>query len=82
MSEIGLYRDQYIEFWKRRSEASGYDFGKASRGNDPPPTLRFPKPLRWWSWDRPQRRHTLRRFRDEQLEEIMKLSTASTPARE
>ena len=32
MSETGLYRDQYIEFWKRRSEASGYDFGKAPRG--------------------------------------------------
>lgn len=81
MSETGLYSDQYVEFWKRRSEASGYDFGKAPRGNDPPPALRFLTPLRWWSWDRPQRLHTLRRFRDRQLEEILKLSPASVPAR-
>ena len=75
MDESGLYRHQYTEFWKRRDEASGYDFGKAPKGNVPPPTVRFSKPLRWWSWDRPRRVRTLLNIRDQRQAEILRLGT-------
>lgn len=75
MDETGLYRHQYTEFWKRRDEASGYDFGKAPIGNVPPPTVRFSKPLRWWSWDRPRRVRALLNIRDQRQAEILRLGT-------
>lgn len=70
------FQGQYTEFWKRRDEATGYDFGQAPMGNLPPPTLSFPKRLKWWSWDRPRRVRALLRFRDQRLEEILRLGTA------
>jgi len=75
MDETGLYRHQYTEFWKRRDEASGYDFGKAPIGNVPPPTARFSKPLRWRSWGRPRRVHALPNIRDQRQAEILRLGT-------
>lgn len=75
MDETGLYRHQYTEFWKRRNEASGYDFGKAPIGDVPPPTVRFSKPLRWWSWDRSRRVRALLNIRDQRQAEILRLGT-------
>lgn len=75
MEETGLYRHQYDEFWKRSDEASGYDFEKAPIGNVPPPTMRFSKPLRWWSWDRPRRVRALLNIRDQRQAEILRLGT-------
>ena len=79
MEEVGLYQDQYAAFWKRRAEASGYDFGQAPRGNVPPPRVSFPNPLKWWTWGRPRRVHALLRSRDQQQEEILRLGTTFTP---
>ena len=75
MDETGLYRHQYTEFWKRRDDASGYDFGKAPIGDVPPPTVRFSKPLRWWSWDRPRRVRALLNIRVQRQAEILRLGT-------
>jgi hypothetical protein len=75
MDETGLYRHQYVEFWKRSDEASGYDIGKAPIADVPPPTVRFSKPLRWWSWDSPRRVRALLNIRDQQQAEILRLGT-------
>ena len=80
MRDTGPYREQYAEFWNRRDDAFGYHFGKAPVGNVAPPTLQVPKPLRWWSWDRPRRLRAILRRRDQWLAEIIKLGTASTTA--
>jgi hypothetical protein len=75
MDETGLYRHQYTEFWKRRDEASENDFGKAPIGNVPPPTVRFSKPLRWWSGGRTRRVHALLNIQDQRQAEILRLGT-------
>ncbi|WP_447972238.1 hypothetical protein [Nitrospira sp. Kam-Ns4a] len=68
-----LYRAQYQDFLARHRQASGYDFGQAPVGPVPPPTATFPKPLRWWSLDRPKRRAAILRLRDRLVEEILSL---------
>ncbi len=77
------YQDQYAEFWKRQDKATGYEFGQAPMGNVSPPTVSFPKPLKWWSWDRPRRVRSLLRSRDQRLKEILRLGPAPAvrPAR-
>ena len=67
------YQNQYVEFLKRRDKATGYDFGQGPIRNPPPPTLSFPRPLKWWSLDRPRRMRVLLRFPNQRLEEILRL---------
>lgn len=75
MEEGGLYWDSYAEFLARHAEASGYDFGRAPAGNVPPPTVKFPRPLRWWSLDRPKRLAEILALRDRLQTEILALRT-------
>ncbi len=56
-----------------RQQAEGYDFQHpAVLRNIPPPTVRFSRPLRWWSLDRPRRRAMIMRHRDRLLNDIMR----------
>lgn len=75
----GLYDHQYEEFLARRDEAKGYEFQHPPVGNVPPPTVTFPKPLRWWSWDRWKRRKQILDVRDRRVREIVQLRTPIPP---
>lgn len=56
-----------------RLQAERYDFQHpAVLRNVPPPTVRFGRPLRWWSLDRRRRLATIMRRRDHLLEDIMR----------
>jgi hypothetical protein len=73
MEALERYLARYAEFYKRREGAKGYDFGQALTGSIPPARVKFARPLRWWSWDRPGRIEVLLRFRDEWQQEILRL---------
>jgi hypothetical protein len=51
----------------------GYGFQHpAVLQNVPPPTVKFRRPLRWWSLDRRRRLATAMRLRDRLLQDIMR----------
>ncbi len=53
--------------------AQRYDFQHpAVSRNVPPPTVRFSRPLRWWSLDRRRRLAAVMRLRDHLVEDIMR----------
>lgn len=54
-------------------QTQGYDFQHpAVLRNVPPPTVRFDRPLRWWSLDRRRRLTATMRLRDQLMEDIMR----------
>lgn len=56
-----------------RLQAERYDFQHpAVLLNVPPPTVKFLRPLRWWSLDRRRRLATVMRLRDQLVEDIMR----------
>lgn len=69
----GPFAQAYIQFWKQKDQYKGYEFGKAPNIKTPPPVVRFDKPLRWWSIDRPQRLRAIRQVRDRYLMDILEL---------
>jgi hypothetical protein len=64
---------QYAEFIvKSLTALAGYEFHHpAPRRNVPPPTVPLTRPLRWWSWDRPQHLLEVRRLRDQLIQSIV-----------
>ena len=59
-----------------RKQAERYDFQHpAVLRNVPPPTVKFHRPLRWWSLDRRRRLATVMRLRDRLLEDIMRVGS-------
>lgn len=55
-------------------QREGYDLQyPAVLRNVPPPTIRFGRPLRWWSLDRQRRRAMVMHLRDRLLDDIMRV---------
>jgi hypothetical protein len=68
------YGSRYAEFLAKTLETKGYDFHHPHvLTNIPPPTVKFPRALHWWSWDRPQRLKQIMRLRDQLVETILAL---------
>ena len=82
----GPYEGSYLSFYDASQDARGYHFGQGLRGKIAPPTPRGLKSLAWWSPDRPKRLRIIRRMRDQDLNEILRLrrkgegSTFSNPS--
>ena len=73
MRQIGSSAAQGSKAVAKRPAAS-YEFHHpAVLRNVPPPTVVFPRPLRWWSLDRPSRVATVMRLRDQLQEAIVRL---------
>lgn len=69
----GLYDHLYRRFFENRDRHQGYDFQQAPGGSAPPPTVTFTQRLRWWTWDRWQRRKKLLAERDRLQREILEI---------
>lgn len=69
----GLYDHLYARFFERQDASRGYEFQHAPGGSVPPPTVTFSQKLRWWTWDRWQRRKKILAERDRLQEDILKI---------
>lgn len=67
----GLYEHLYTRFFENRDRYKGYDFQHAPGGSAAPPTVTFAQKLRWWTWDRWQRRKQILAERDRLQREIV-----------
>ncbi len=72
-SENGLYDHLYKRFFENRDGHQGYAFQHAPEGSTPPPTVTFSQKLRWWTWDRWQRRKKILAERDRLQQEIIQI---------
>lgn len=72
----GLYDHLYTRFFERRHSHQGYEFQHAPAGSIEPPTITFSQKLRWWTWDRWQRRKKILAERDRRQLEILRLGKA------
>ena len=75
----GPFAHMYQPFFGSAEKYTGYDFGDQTAQNNPPPTLTFAQPLKWWSLDRPKRLRIIRRMRDQYLMDILRLKDKSIP---
>jgi hypothetical protein len=71
VSALGGFLDKYTKFFRHRNEAHGPEFHNPPPVNIPPPTVTFADRLRWWSWDRRERRRKIRQERDRRLQDIL-----------
>ncbi len=69
----GLYDHLYKRYFERRDKHQGYDFQQAPCGSTVPRTVAFSQKLRWWTWDRWQRRKRILAERDRLQQEILRL---------
>lgn len=69
----GLYDHLYRRFFEQRNTHQGYDFQHAPGGSSLPPTVTFRDQLKWWTWDRWQRRKKILAERDRMQREIIEL---------
>lgn len=69
----GIYDHLYRRFFDRRNSHQGYDFQHAPGGSVRPPAVTFRDKLRWWTWNRWQRRKEILRERDRRLRDIVDL---------
>jgi hypothetical protein len=69
----GLYDHLYRRFFENRDRHKGYDFQHAPGGSVSPPTVTFNQRLRWWTWDRWQRRKKILAERDRLQREILEI---------
>jgi hypothetical protein len=67
----GLYDHLYRRFFENRESQQGYDFQQAPGGSAQPPVVTFRDRLRWWAWDRWQRRKTIMAARDRFQQDIL-----------
>lgn len=72
MNEPSYFR-RYAKFFEEQRKAKGYDFHQASSGSVPPPHVTFLDKLRWWTWNRGERRKKIREERDRRVQEILQL---------
>jgi hypothetical protein len=73
----GLYDHLYRRFFENRDRHQGYEFQQAPGGSVAPPTVSFTHRLRWWTWDRWQRRKRILAERDRLQEDILRLKQGS-----
>lgn len=71
MSEEGFFPKIYRRFLEKRNEVQGHNFQEVPIVSTVPPTTTFKTKLRWWSFDRWERRRRIREERDRQLQEIL-----------
>lgn len=76
----GLYDHQYQRFFEQRDTHEGYSFQQAPGGSAPTPAVTFSEKLRWWTWDRWQRRKKILAERDRLQEEILQLQKSGGSA--
>jgi len=69
----GLYDHLYRRFFEQRDSHDGYLFQEAPGGSAPTPAVTFGEKLRWWTWDRWQRRKKLLAERDRLQREILQI---------
>ncbi len=69
----GLYEHLYQRFFENRDRHKGYDFQHAPGGSVAPPSVTFAQKLRWWTWDRWQRRKQILAERDRLQREIVNM---------
>lgn len=74
----GLYDHLYRRFFEDRDRHQGYDFQHAPGGSAPTPVVSFRQKLRWWTWDRWQRRKTILAERDRLQREIIEIKKPSS----
>ncbi len=67
----GLYEHLYTRFFENRDRYKGYDFQHAPGGSVAPASVAFAQKLRWWTWDRWQRRKQILAERDRLQREIV-----------
>lgn len=77
-SGVGLYEHLYKRFFESRDRYQGYDFQHAPGGSMAPPSVTFAQKLRWWTWDRWQRRKRILAERDRLQREIVNMSRPSS----
>jgi hypothetical protein len=68
-----LYDHLYTRFFERRNTHEGYAFQQAPAGSDPPARVTFRQKLRWWTWDRWQRRKKILAERDRLQQDILQI---------
>ena len=69
----GLYDHLYKRFFEERDRHKGYAFQQAPEGSAPLPAVTFSQKLRWWTWDRWQRRKKILAERDRLQQEILQI---------
>lgn len=77
-SENGLYDHLYRRFFKQRDTHEGYSFQHAPGGSAPTPVVTFREKLRWWTWDRRQRREKILAERDRLQREILQIKNSES----
>ncbi len=70
----GLYDHLYKRFFEQRDRHQGYAFQHAPGGSAPQPKVTFSQKLRWWTWDRWQRRKKILAERDRLQQEIIQIN--------
>ena len=75
----GLYDHLYRRFFEQRDSHDGYSFQEAPGGSAPTPAVTFSEKLRWWTWDRWQRRKKLLAERDRLQREILQIKKPENP---
>lgn len=75
----GLYEHLYKRFFENRDRHNGYDFQHAPSGSVAPSSVTFTQKLRWWTWDRWQRRRQILAERDRLQREIINMRRNSSP---
>ena len=76
-SGYGLYDHLYARFFENRDGHQGYEFQHAPAGSVALPTVSFKQRLRWWTWDRWQRRKKILAERDRLQEDILRIKEGS-----
>jgi hypothetical protein len=74
----GLYDHLYQRFFEDRDRHQGYEFQNAPSGSAPTPVVTFRQKLRWWTWDRWQRRKKILAERDRLQREIIEIKKPSS----
>ena len=64
------FLERYRRFFQQRDEAKGFEFHNPPPKSVAPPIVLFSDKLRWWSWNRWQRRKKIRAERDRVLREL------------
>ncbi|MCP9440341.1 MAG: hypothetical protein NNA20_09795 [Nitrospira sp.] len=72
----GLYDHLYKRFFEQRDTHQGYSFQNAPGGSAAPPVVTFGEKLRWWTWNRWQRRKKILAERDRLQREILQIKNA------
>jgi hypothetical protein len=69
----GLYDHLYRRFFEQRDSHEGYLFQEAPAGSAKPQPVTFREKLRWWTWDRWERRKKILDERDRLQREILQI---------